>query len=49
MTIRIDRMDLPEVSDEDTVPPPENYNVQDYTDVIVFNRNTFSNVSIVKC
>ena len=34
VTIRIDRMDLPEVSDEDTVPPPENYNVQDYTDVI---------------
>ena len=34
VTIRIDRMDLPEVSDEDAVPPPENYNVQDYTDVI---------------
>ena len=34
VSMRIDRMALPELLDEDAVPPPDEYNVQDYTDSI---------------
>ena len=34
VSMRIDRMAIPEILDEDAFPPPENYNVQDYTDTI---------------
>ena len=32
VSMRIDRMALPDILDEDIVPPPDDYNVQDYTD-----------------
>ena len=34
VSFRIDRMGLPELLEEDAVPPPKSYNVQDYTDTI---------------
>ena len=34
VSMRIDRMAIPEILDEDAFPPPENYNVQDYTDTV---------------
>ena len=34
VTFRVDRMGIPELLEEDAVPPPEDYNVQDYTDTI---------------
>ena len=34
VSMRIDRMELPDLLDEDSAPPPADYNVQDYTDTI---------------
>ena len=34
VSMRIDRMGLPDLLNEDAVPPPKGYNVQDYTDTI---------------
>ena len=34
VSMRIDRMALPDILEEDAVPPPRKYNVQDYTDTV---------------
>jgi len=34
ITVRIDKMEVPTVTDEDAVPPPRDYNVQNYVDTI---------------
>jgi len=34
VSMRVDRMGLPDVLEEDAVPPPKKYRVQDYTDTI---------------
>ena len=34
VSIRVDRMEIPEILEEDAVPQPDDYNVQDYTDTV---------------